>query len=462
MLAFSTLLGCTRGEIPARAAWIQQQLVLENQVWIDREPDLVIQKFEKMGQDPYDFMRGTTGLFYANIGRNDIERSSTKFLTEEAAGWVMVVGDPHPENFGTLPSLEHSLEVPWGWTDLDAATYGPYLLDLRRLVLGTLMLARPLQGCENACLSATAEQVALGYVREIELLWSGAFTSLFSRILDDVEKEAREEGKERKRFHKYTEQFGDADVRLSRFEATEPLEKSHIELTAEQQIQLDTLIDDLNSQIESPVRLIDAVRRLGMGVNSFPATRYIVLVDSGQPGPDDDRLLGIREMRNPANVPTPNIGHPGWKDNGDRLQFMADHLWPTDNGDDMFRGVRQGAMSFRTRSYLSWSQEIDHKKVAEAWASGNIDADDVAETANMLGRGLAQAHAGGKTARGGSALRAIARDIANGGGQAFVRERLRQAAEDLEQLEMDHYTFQWLLDTQGALIGAETTTENIQ
>ena len=45
--------GCTSESIPARAAWIQQQLAKDNQVWLDRDPDLVAEKFQKMAGNGY-------------------------------------------------------------------------------------------------------------------------------------------------------------------------------------------------------------------------------------------------------------------------------------------------------------------------------------------------------------------------------------------------------------------------
>jgi uncharacterized protein (DUF2252 family) len=452
--------GCTSESIPARAAWIQQQLAKDNQVWLDRDPDLVAEKFQKMAGNGYYFMRGTTSLFYADVAQVYEKRSSTQFLSTEDAGLVMMVGDPHPENFGTLPATEFSDEPMWGWTDLDASTYGPYLLDLRRLVQGTLVMARPLSGCGNTCLYDIAEDLSVGYAEEIQNLTMGKTTKLESAILDDVLDEALEEGFERKRFFKYTESIDEQEVRLRRFEPVRPLEKAHRDLTDTQTQQLAALMADFNRQNNRPVRLLDAVRRFGTGVNSYPAIRYIVQVDHGEPGPDDDVLLGVREMRNPAGAPVPTHGQPTWADNGERISFLSTHLWPHDEGDRMFRGLREGPMAFRSRSYLSWSQEIDHEKVAEAWRDGDIDAGDLARTANMLGRALAQAHAGGKTARGTPALKAIAKDIAKGGGQAFVRERIRDSASDIRDLERDQKAFTWLLSAYGPLLGTETILED--
>ena len=134
------LSACRQEPLPSRAAWIQKELILENRAWIAREPEWVAAKFKKMVDDPYDFMRGSTRLFYLDLISSNGAQSDTRFLSSTGASSIMMIGDPHPENFGTLPGSRMSDGPVWGFNDLDAANFGPYTLDIRRLIFSIVQL----------------------------------------------------------------------------------------------------------------------------------------------------------------------------------------------------------------------------------------------------------------------------------------------------------------------------------
>ena len=77
------LLGCAAGDADqARTAWIREQLANDNAVWLSRDPDLLAMKYARMAADRFDFLRGTAGLFLADVARPDPSRTPTTFLTE--------------------------------------------------------------------------------------------------------------------------------------------------------------------------------------------------------------------------------------------------------------------------------------------------------------------------------------------------------------------------------------------
>src|SRR5262249_21135543 len=68
-----------------------------------------------------------------------------------------LVGDPHPENLGTFRTPDGTMVVDWD--DFDAAGYGPFQGDLRRLAAGRIV-ATSNQDCALAAAQGYAAQIA--------------------------------------------------------------------------------------------------------------------------------------------------------------------------------------------------------------------------------------------------------------------------------------------------------------
>ncbi|MFT4628759.1 MAG: hypothetical protein ACI8PZ_007455, partial [Myxococcota bacterium] len=166
-------LACSQADpAPGRQAWLVDALVDDNRIWLSRDGELLAAKYRKMAADPYDYMRGTQGVFLADLARAGTERVGTSFVTVPEAGAVLLVGDPHPENIGLFlpgegpgPGLGEPSPVVFVLepNDLDGAAFGPWVLDLRRAALGLAVLADALDGCGVGCRHAAIEALAEGY-----------------------------------------------------------------------------------------------------------------------------------------------------------------------------------------------------------------------------------------------------------------------------------------------------------
>jgi len=101
---------------------------LAYETWLRRQCDVVESdlaiKHERMGRDPFVFLRAT----YFRWAR----RIETLCPTLSSAPAVLSVGDVHLENFGTWRDAEARLV--WGINDFDEAAVMPYAFDLVRLV----------------------------------------------------------------------------------------------------------------------------------------------------------------------------------------------------------------------------------------------------------------------------------------------------------------------------------------
>mgnify|MGYP000353495279 CR=1 FL=1 len=452
--ALLTLAACT-GTADAdalRKAWLVDAIVDDNRVWLSRDPTLLATKYDKMGDDPYDFMRGTAAVFLRDLARAGTDRAPTAFLTDPEAAEVLLAGDPHPENIGTLSPTEGVLLLELN--DFDGSAFGPYLLDLRRMLVGVAYL-----GDEGRCGSDCAERLVRAtteaYLRELVSgypwtsgLVDGRVDPVTQTLLDDV----IEEGLGRERLLEYTQQIGAG--RRFRIDPTLDDGRGIRPLDTEERRQLQRLLSRW-SGAPAGFRVLDQARRYGSGVASLPAVRYVVAYDTGDDDPGDDGLLSIREVVDPPAVPGVHAGAPAyWDDHGHRIEDTARTMWSRPDADPHYAGLVDGPMTFKVQTMSSWHNSFDHTKILRDVDRAFLTVDDLEAWCTTLGQLLARAHARSPTARGGRAGEAILRDI-GGAGEAFVAERVRDALADRRQLRTDHRLFHEARDELGALLGAD-------
>ena len=117
----------------------------------------------------------------------------------------------------------------------------------------------------------------------------------------DLLDEAREEGEERKRFYKKTEEV-EGERRLK--ESTGMLPLSIQQWSASKEL-----------------RVLD-VEQYHAGVSSYPALRYLVLWDQGEEEESDDRLSQLRELSDPVVY-----NKRSFYSNVSRLSYAQEVLW---------------------------------------------------------------------------------------------------------------------------------------
>ncbi len=420
-------------------AQLRDLLVADNQIWLVRDPELVEEKFDRMEEDPYDFLRGTAALYYQDLQQPDPERVPTAFLTDPRSFGLLVIGDPHPENFGTvLPGNDArtgpSIEV----VDLDAGGYGSWLYDIRRSILGMQVFTWKLQGCGDNCRERLARVQAEAYVAELrepgfvpaDPIWGGIVLRLLQKS--------------------WTE--GRLNLRMAEDVVDGRLVREEIDhgegtrsLTVEEEAQLQALTAGRG------YRVLDAVRRYGTGVASFPAIRFTVLADTGSPDPEDDLLLNLREVVDPPLLP--RISNQLFDSPSDRLVQLSRRLWTRPDADLWLDGMDYGSISFKQGSISGWTNNFNHDDVAELWKEHLIGQEDLEGLAAFLGTALAGCHLRGGSIDGSAPIDILEGEI--GGREAlFVEERLRDARLDALQLEADYRLFQLALDHYGPLLGA--------
>ncbi len=470
----------------ARTAFLRDTLTADNAIWLGRDTDLLAGKYAKMSEDPFDFMRGTSALFYADLSRPDPSRPETRFLTVPEAGSILLAGDPHPENFGAgLPGEEPALDaagqdvaareatIDIELDDLDGSAFGPYLLDVRRGSLGVALLARHLDGCAEDCVAAGVEAFATAYVAEIQALSAdangGVSTAARSavctdddgRMVADLCAAAASDGALGEVLASYTTvESGVSGTRhLIRDEQVDDAGKGILPLTPDEDAQLSRLLDGWTSR-PADFRELDRARRFGSGVASFPAVRYVVLWDHGAESGDDDHLVSIREVVDPPNPPGRSAAVPVLFDsNAARIEQVAWLLWSRRDADVRMAGLADGASTFKVTTWSGYVQGFNHSDLQAGWVSGAYDVRDLQGLASRNGRTLADSHARGVTSEGAPSLDAIQRDLGEDGA-LFVAERVADASRDLARSEADLVLFQQALDAFGPLLGADTPVKD--
>jgi uncharacterized protein (DUF2252 family) len=449
------LVGCSGAAPPEafRRAWLVDTLTDDNRVWEGRW-DALAEKYAAMAEDPYDYMRGSLAVFLRDLDRPGTGRAPTAFVSVPGSAAVLLVGDPHPENVGTFLPGEGpgptAGEVPLRleFNDFDGAGFGPYLVDVRRGVLGLLVLLDA-AGYPRPALEEAARAFTEAYVTELEqVATTGVGTGPAvptdrGIVVDHLWTDVTEEGVTREQLVEATEVVGSG----RRFRPGAP---ELLSLDAEQHAQLDHLL----SRWPAPdgFRVLDVARRESAGIASLPALRYVVAWDRGAPGPEDDELLQLREVVDPPVLPDSwAIPAGSFDDNPARLVAAAQLLWSRPDADVRLGGVADGAQGFKTQTWSSFQESLDHNKALRDLEA--LRTDDALALARVLGGVLGGAHARTVTHELEPALPALWTDL-RGRTDAFVDERVADALPDLDRTLADHALFVSALDTFGPLLGA--------
>ncbi len=428
LLGLLGLLAACDAPADDRAAWLQTTLVLDNQAFLDTDPARAREKFARMSLGLFPYYRGTLGQFARDVGQaGGAAAVPGAHATAETAD-VALIGDPHPENLGSFRRADGTLVIEFN--DFDAATYGPYHFDVRRLALGfhiagvELGVAAP----EQAAAAATT-----AYVDEIAALAASTHAAAIAgpdapgKILRHTLKKAAEDGAAREELGDYTRL--EAGARVMFFGDVEPPVDWHMgdhavtvatdavaPLAPAEARTLELLLAAWPATLRDPaamtpaaMRLKGAARRLGAGVASYPAPRFYALLEGPTPAPDDDVLLELKQVYDATALPgLARLPSRPFADNGTRVVAQQRALQSSADCDPLLGHASLGAATFRVRDRSKFQRGVDLEKIAEKMAEGDWDDDDIVDLAADAGRLLARAHARARRQSGPVALPFIA------------------------------------------------------
>lgn len=333
------LAGCASPASDDRTAFVIDTLARDNYEWALREPALVAMKLIKMQRSPFLWLRGTAAVYWREqLAYGD--RGESAFATTAR---VLLVGDPHPENLGTFGALVD-------WDDFDAAGYGPFQLDVRRLAIGMVIATRN---------DATAREAALGYADGATPESTYLDKLIEKGLADDPLSEFAPDGEVA---------FGDLHPVAGDGVIENRL--SPVGVEAAQWI----------AQAVAPHTVVLQARRFGSGVSSYAALRYDVVLDDGS-------FVELKEERDGVIVhDVPHWSSARWSSPAARAVAAQRELQTTGDEDPLLRSAEVGALSLRIHG------EAGTKGVSADDLAG-LDADEQLAIAHRFGAELARAHA---------------------------------------------------------------------
>jgi uncharacterized protein (DUF2252 family) len=475
--------GCALESDAPRASWLRHTLILDNQPFLDREYELTKGKFALMADDLYRFARGTSGQYARDtMAPGGAARMPSAYLSASTHR-VAIIGDPHPENIGTYRRGDGQLTLEFN--DFDAAAYGPYTFDLRRLNLGLALAAeqvnRELEARgQDAAFSEVAtrrlvEAAARAYAQEIERIAEGAprgpvfADQSWGAIADELFAEAGRRGDERHRLSTYSRLEGEArELVIGHLEPPR-----YVELGGRRQLVYEATIEAVSdaearrilAQLEPyAASLVDATRaspqlfervdvgrRLGVGVSSYPNRRYYVLL--GGAAREDAVLLDWKEVIDTVELVGlelfPSRAHAS---NGERLAARQRALHASRDSDPWLGFVTSGGESFRVAERTGYQRSFSVRRLARDLERGEVTAADFEVFARLAGQILARSHAETPALDGARPAAALAAAI-GGDGDGLAAETAEFVAAYAPIVMQDYELFRELIAEHGFDLG---------
>lgn len=472
MSAAAVCASCSGAADPdqAREAWLRTTLIDDNRHLIERDPDLAAGKLTKMAATPYAYFRGTLGQYQRDQSQPGPGYIATDFVSGASAS-VLLVGDPHVENIGSFRDATGALVADFN--DFDSASYGAWVLDLRRLATSFWVAAHSAGAAlalddPEAEATAQAQRVAEGYADELEAIAAGGDLLAIRRgaglgaIVDDLLRRAERDGDAREKLEEYT-QLGPNGQRAMRFgDLTPPADGLFTDTVqevpdAERALVLEAVARWPASLVEpvpeAATRFKGVSRRQGAGVSSYPVLRYYVLVEGPTEATEDDWLLEFKEIGNPPPGPAQRLPIQGtWRDNAQRVALAQRSLQESNANDPLLGWAVVGGVPLKVRHRTAYQKGIGTERIEAKLIEGDWALDDLSDLAHLSGRLLARAHAFGRTLQGATGLEVI---------EASYRGRRRALVDETRDFAVrygaltldDHAMLRDMLDRYGPTLG---------
>jgi uncharacterized protein (DUF2252 family) len=272
--------------------------------------DARAEKYARMKESAFSFYRGSNHLYWKDFGNSS--QLSTYGGTSYTRTWLG--GDMHVNNTGAFDDDQG--DIVFGLNDFDEAVIGDYQLDVWRMAVSLVLVAR-----ENGVFNSADQDVILDAFSEAYLDTmadfagnSGETTKKFRAsntygLLNNFLSDTAANDSRVKLLDKWTVQVNG----IRRFNTS-----SHPDLTAVSS-SVDT---DLRSRMSSYRSTLSGgttwpssyftvksvAQRLHAGIGSLGVTRYYVLIEGATSSQDDDRILDVKAQRTPSAWPYISTG----------------------------------------------------------------------------------------------------------------------------------------------------------
>jgi uncharacterized protein (DUF2252 family) len=424
-LLAAVLAACGDDPRSARELRVIETLAQDNRAYAERDRELVELKLVKMQRSTYDWMRGTSAVYWRDV--NDGVLVSSFDLSP-----VLLVGDPHPENLGTFRAADGTMLADWN--DFDAAGYGPFTADVRRLAVGLILATN---GDKSDDLELAA-RVAQGYASEIDALAHGAppfeLRAGMHPLIDDELARAEGQGLARAALVELAPGGALAVGDLEERAEDGVYEDTVREVSAAELAMIDAAIARWASARGETVSVKLRARRIGPGVSSYPALRYNVVLA-------DDRLLELKEERDtPVPGGAPEQSAPEWTSPASRVANTQRRLQARPDADAQLGSAELPGASLRLRDREAFQRNFSRASISA------LSRGEERQLAELMGRRLASAHGAALGPDGVQGWIVISNAIAVGGGGQLAAEIADSAVAEAKQTRDDFHAFEHVDD----------------
>jgi uncharacterized protein (DUF2252 family) len=426
----------------ARERRIEATLAADNYAWARRDPELVRLKLRKMQRGPFEWLRGTTALYWRDLMDPAPGRPATSFGDPDSTR-VLLIGDPHVENMGTFRAADGTMFLDWN--DFDATGYGPFTGDLRRLgasLAVVAMLGAP-DGLDLA--PELIHEAATSYAATIALQASGVRLGTIgigaTELLDKELNKAKTRGDE----HLAVEEVAPvvAARRQLKIGDLEPvaddgvIEDRILPLDPEQTAWVNRAIDQWRATPAGAdagaIKL--RCRRIGAGVASYAALRFDVVLEGPTLGEQNDVLVELKETRDGLVFDgVPRLSVAEWATPAVRAVNTQHRLQARPDADARLGHGEIGALSLKIRDREAYQRGMDATDLEEL---AQKDRAQLRTIVGIYGALLARAHGQALTADGVPGYTVIAPLLA-GREAAFADEITTMSLQDGSQVFGDY------------------------
>ena len=459
-LALVTVCACDDGLSNPQRAVVVDALERYNMDQMRSRPALTAGMYADMSVPGINFFRGSLAIYEYDWQWGLGGLGASRFDLEVPL--VPCVGDPHPENFGTLLAPDGTVAVELD--DFDAADLAPYLFDVRRFAAGLAVaahLANPDDPAANAVTTAAARSIALagatGYAEGIQAAAAGmppgrVTAPSGSAFLDALLAKAAMGANNRDELTTDTVMDAAGNRTLVRG-VLDPDDPQNIfaDLPDFAVAELPSVLEAYRTTLVSPpppdyFTVLDAVREFGAGVSSWANIRAIVLIRGASDDPSDDELLEVKELRDSG---TAGLYPPGiYADSVDaRVITLSRAAWARPDADPFWGASQWEGMNVQVRHEAASNKGV--KVDAMTGALGTVPV--LTDLAEQLGKILARLHSASVNGQPGQAAAiwsVISTDVAG-----FEAEQADVGAAYANQSLSDFVQFQGALQTLGLSLG---------
>ncbi len=279
----------------------------ERDVWgliqafdLQRDRDIVSQKYLKMRKSTFAFFRGTCHLFYRDLPPDSILN---------IAPTVWICGDLHLENFGAYKG--DNRQIYFGIDDFDEGVLAPCTWDIARLLTSIFLAVDSLDfeqadGDNLARLFLHAYTTAIG-AGEIKDIVKNNAKGIVANLLEDLDRRKRSEF---------------LDERTELIDERRQLKidgKKILTISKERYQSIAQSIERWAASQVNPgfFEVLDIGFRVA-GTGSLGLGRYLILV-TGKGSPNNNYLLDFKQQLGSSLQPYVPIEQPTWKNPATRV-----------------------------------------------------------------------------------------------------------------------------------------------